>query len=138
MLLRSGKSGPLKIKEGHSECMGADRNFATNLTETNNAKCTAAQSSHAREAPPIRAWGMSSIKCDVRPVESSKMVNADQSIQFLYSPDKRKHQCKGMFGASDIGAAAYTQHLDATRLACSDINIPKKRTVFMDYFQAWR
>jgi hypothetical protein len=81
---------------------------------------------------------VTSIKWNVRPPAGSKVVNTDQSTQFLYAPYKRKHQCEGMLGASDICAATYTQHLDTAGLACSDINIPKNRAVLVDHFQPRR
>src|SRR4030095_15655271 len=100
--------------------------------------CTAVEISHSREAAPVRARGVTSIKCGVGPPDSSKLVNTDQSTQFVYSPHKRKHQREGMLGAGDICAATYTQHLDTAGLAGSNINIPKHHAVFVDRFQMRR
>src|SRR5215467_11609271 len=66
------------------------------------------------------------------------MINTDQSIQFIYSPDKCEHQCKGVLGASDICTAAHAQHFDAASFARSYINVPKNHPVLVDHFETWR
>ena len=51
---------------------------------------------------------------------------------------QREHQGKGMFGAGDVGAAAYTQHLDPALFAGDHVDITKQHSIFVNGFKTWR
>src|ERR1700683_2626760 len=67
----------------------------------------------------------------VRTFRTGKLIDADQAVESVDFPGECEHQREGMFGASDIGAAAHRKDFDSARLARSDINVPKCHSIFV-------